>query len=273
MRKKYLFFFLVFLLLAGVFTLFRTYIADFFNVCLIAVKEGRAIRVDNTDLIRRPKNVQVKVKGAGGIAGAAQVKIFKEQVTAFPISRLVPDASRQKVRKNLFILNWAVLGPFDLSLISKDFNLKTVFAQECMSESFSEASLTLVPKGFSWQRIEGLYQDGRINVSEIYRKNKVSAALWAVADVEVSEEIPDARLLACTQQFSRIFVNGKQVFVSEPKTPVRVDGIQVTVPLKKGTNRIFIKLAAQNARSWYFYLRFTDAKKVPLIPALPQPKK
>lgn len=268
-----MFFFLIFLLLAVLFTVFRTFLSDFFNVCLIAVKEGRSIRVDNTDLIRKPKNVQVKVSGAGGIAGAAQVKISKEQVTAFPVSRLVRDASSQKVRKNLFILNWAVLGPFDLSLISKDFNLKTVLAQECMNGDFSAVSPTSVPKDFAWQGVEGLFSDGRINASEIYRKNKVSAALWAVADVEVSEEIPDALLLACTQQFSRIFVNGKQIFVSEPKTPVRVDGIQVTVPLKKGTNRIFIKLATQSAPSWFFYLRFTDAKKVPLIPAPPQAQK
>ncbi len=273
MRKKYLFFFLVFLLLAGVFTLFRTTIADFFNVCLIAVKEGRSIRVDNSDLIRRPKNTQVKVKGAGGMAGAAQVKVMKENVTAFPVSSLVSDASKKKTRKELFITNWAVLGPFDLSLISKDFELKTVLDQECMNESFTEVSTTLVPKDFAWQNVEGLISDGRINVSEIYRKNKNAAAMWAVADVTVSEDIPDAVLLACTQQISRIFVNGKPVFVSFPKMPIRVDGIQVTVPLKKGTNRIFIKLASQNARNWYFYLRFTDAKKVPLIPAPPQPGK
>ncbi len=273
MRKNYLFFFLIFLLLAGVFTLFRTYIADFFNVCLIAMKEGRSIRVDNTDLIKKPKNVQIKVQGAGGIAGAAQVKILKDAVTVFPVTTLVADSSKKKTRKELFITNWAVLGPFDLSLITKDFTLETVLAQECMNGSFSEVSLTLVPKDFAWQNVEGLITDGRMNIAEVYRKNKNPAAFWAVADVEVSEDIPDAVLLACTYQFARIFVNGKQVFVSEPKTPVRVDGIQVTVPLKKGANRIFVKMATQTARNWYFYLRFTDAKKVPLIPAPPEPKK
>ncbi len=274
MRKNYLFFLLIFLLLAGIFTVFRTYIADFFNVCLIAMKEGRSIRVDNTDLIKRPKNVQVKVKGAGGIAGAAQVKVLKENVTAFPVTNLVADASKKKTRKELSIMNFAVLGPFDLSLIAKDFTLEAVLAQECMNESFSEASLTLVPKDYAWQNIEGLTSDGRINLSEVFRKNKNAAAVWVVADVAVSEEIPDAILLACTYQFSRIFVNGRQVFAfSDPKMPTRVDGIQVKVPLKKGTNRIFIKLATSNARSWYFYLRFTDDKKVPLIPAPPQTKK
>ena len=166
MRKNYLFFLLVFLLLAAIFTVFRTYIADFFNVCLIAMKEGRSIRVDNTDLIKKPKNVQVKVKGAGGIAGAAQVKVLKESVTAFPVTNLVADASKKKTRKELFITNWAVLGPFDLSLIAKDFALQTVLAQECMNESFTEASLTLVPKDYALQYIEGLISDGRINISD-----------------------------------------------------------------------------------------------------------
>ena len=50
----------------------------------------------------------------------------------------------------------------------------------------------------------------------------------------------------------------------------RSDGSNVPVQLKKGRNLIIVKTASSNYRSWNVFLRFTTAKKIPLMPPLKQ---
>ena len=108
--------------------------------------------------------------------------------------------------------------------------------------------------------------DGRINLAETFRKNNKQAAAWLVADIEVEQDHPDARMLVGILPFGRVFLNGREVFVSTPKTPGRADGVNIPVSLKKGRNRIVVKTATANPRSWAVFVRFTTAKKVPLMP-------
>ena len=44
----------------------------------------------------------------------------------------------------------------------------------------------------------------------------------------------------------------------------------VSIQLKKGRNQIIVKTACSNYRSWNVFLRFTTAKKIPLMPPLKQ---
>lgn len=267
MKTKYLLFFLLFILLAGVFTFLRVPIADAVNTLLIAIGEGRSIRVDNTDMVKRKTEKQVKVKGAGGIARAAQIKVFKETLSAPPSVRLTADKSRKK-RSELFIADWAVLGWFDLSVIARQMNLQTVLAQECMNAESAGVSFQHLPKGMVWRRVHALSADGKIDLAEAFRKNSKPAAAWAVADIVLDQEYPSACMLVGIQQYGRVFLNGREVFVSTANTPVRADGTAVPVQLNQGSNRIIVKTACSNARSWFFYLRFASAdKKVPLVPA------
>ncbi len=266
MKTKYLLFFLLFIILAGAFTFLRTPISDAVNTLLIAIGEGRSIRVDNTDMVKRKTEKQVKVKGAGGIARAAQIKVFKETLSAPPEVRLTEDKSKKK-RSELFIADWAVLGPFDLSVIARRMNLQTVLKQECMNAETSGVSFQQLPEGMAWHQVQALSADGRIDLAEAFRKNSKAAAVWAAADIVLEQEYPSAYMMVGIQQFGRVFLNGKEVFVSMENSPARADGTAVQVQLNKGRNRIIVKAASSNARSWFFYLRFVSAdKKIPLVP-------
>lgn len=270
MKTRYLVFFLIFLVLAAVFTFLRTPIADGINTILIAIGEGRSIRIDNTDMVKRKTEKQVKVKGAARISAAAQVRILPDKVSAPPVNRLAEGKFNRK-RRVMFIPQWAVLGFFDLKVIAKKFNLTTVLAQDCMNPEADGVSFQMIPKGFQWKLIQTLSNDGRINLAEVFRKNRAPAAAWLVTEIEVDKDYPDARMLVGIQRFGRVFLNGKQVFVSTAKTPVRTDGSNIPVQLKKGRNQIIVKTASSNFRSWFVFLRFTTAKKVPLMPPLPAP--
>ena len=271
MKTRYLIFFLIFILLAAVFTFLKNPISEGINTILIAIGEGRSIRVDNTDMVKRKTEKQVKVQGAARISNAAQVRILPDKITTPPVNRLTVGKYNRK-RRVMFIPDWAVLGFFDLKAIAKKLNRDTVLAQECMNPEAVGVSFQMIPKGFKWQQIKSLSNDGRINLTEVFRKNKGPAAAWLVTEIEVDKDYPDARMLVGIQQFGRVFLNGQQVFVSTAKTPIRADGSNVPVQLKKGRNQIIVKTASANFRSWYVFLRFTTTKKVPLMPPLPPAK-
>ncbi len=272
MKTRYLIFFLIFILLAAVFTFLRNPLSEGINTLLIAVGEGRSIRVDNTDMVKRKTEKQVKVQGGARISQAAQVRILPDKVAAPPVTRLTEGKFNAKKRRVMFIHDWAVLGFFDLKVIAKQFNLSTVLAQTCMNPETAGVSFQMVPAGFRWQYLQSLSNDGRINLTETFRKNQAAAAAWLAAEIEVDKDYPDARMLVGIQQYGRVFLNGQQVFVSKAKTPARADGSNMPVQLKKGRNQIIVKTASSNFRNWFVFLRFTTAKKVPLMPPLPAAK-
>ena len=266
MKSRYLIFFLIFLFLAAVFTLLRNPIAEAVNTILIAVGEGRSIRVDNTDMVKRKTEKNVKVKGGARMAVAAQVRIFPDKISEPPVNRLKEGKAGRK-RAQLFPAHWAVLGCFELNAIGRKLDLKTALEQECMNPEAGGVSFQMVPKGFEWKKLQSMSADGRINLAETFRKNQKQAAAWLVADIEVEQDHPDARMLVGILPFGRVFLNGREVFVSAAKTPARADGVSLPVSLKKGRNRIVVKTATANPRSWAVFVRFTTAKKVPLMPA------
>ena len=272
MKTRYLVFFLIFILLAAVFTFLRNPLSEAVNTLLIAVGEGRSIRVDNTDMVKRKTEKQVKVQGGARISQAAQIRILPDKVTAPPVTRLTEGKFNAKKRRVMFIQDWAVLGFFDLKVIAKQFKLPTVLAQTCMNQETAGVSFQMVPAGFRWQHLQSLSNDGRINLTVTFRKNQAAAAAWLAAEIEVDKDYPDARMLVGIQQYGRVFLNGQQVFVSTAKTPARADGSNVPVQLKKGRNLIIVKTACSNFRNWFVFLRFTTAKKVPLMPPLPAAK-
>ncbi|MBQ6598052.1 MAG: hypothetical protein IJH79_10925, partial [Lentisphaeria bacterium] len=195
MKTRYLIFFLIFIVLAAVFTFLRNPLSEGINTLLIAVGEGRSIRVDNTDMVKRKTEKQVKVQGGARISQAAQVRILPDKLTAPPVTRLTEGKFNAKKRRVMFIHDWAVLGFFDLKPIAKQLKLATVLAQECMNAETANVSFQMVPKGFQWQHIQPLSNDGRINLTETFRKNQSAAAAWLAAEIEVDKDYPDARML------------------------------------------------------------------------------
>ena len=265
-RYKYLFSLLIFLLLAAVFTFLREPVAAAVNAALIAAGEGRSIRVDNTDMVKRKPVGQVKVRGGSKIAGAAQVKVFPGKLAAPPVTRMTEGDPKAKRGKAMFIREWAVLGEFGFGAIAGQLNRQILLAQECMNGETANVSFENVPKGYEWNRLQNLSSDGRVDLTETFRKNRKAAGAWLAADLEFEREYPDAVMLAGIQQAGRIFLNGKLIFTSTAKTPARVDGTRMKVHLKPGVNRIVVKAATANAKSWLVYLRFITADKKPLMP-------
>ena len=268
MKKIYISFLIVFVVLAAIFTIFKNMTSGVINTALIAVGEGSNIQVDQGAAEaekKKKKKTPTKVVGAGGMAAAAQLRVSKEKTVAPPVTKLVKNAEKQKFKKNMFVLDWAILGPFELDKTMEDFTPANAIKYECMKNEDTLTVSAPVPEGTSWQTATGLVLDGKLTVNDLYKKLKGKAAFYALAEVEVDQDYPDALLWIGGRDDVKIWFDGKEVFVSDPKTPRRVDAVQVKVNLTKGKHTVLVKCAYT---SWqcFFYIRFTDSEKTPLIP-------
>lgn len=269
MKTTFLTALLLFLVFGAVFAFLRRPFSDLINAILIAAGEGREIRVDNTDTLRRKVEKQVKVQGGPHIAYRAEIKVFREQIAAPPVNVLTPERARRS-RKNLFIPYWAVLGIFDLSAIQR-LDMEKALADKWMNGDLAAVSFQSPPNGLVWRKVQPIIWDGRISLKDMFRKNRKSAAAWAVTDVEVDRDYPDAVILTGIQQYGRIFLNGREIFVSTTNHQTNADVVKLKVNLRKGRNRIVVKCATSNSQTWCIYLRLATSAGVPLLaPAPPE---
>ena len=102
MKKIYISFLIVFVVLAAIFTIFKNMTSGVINTALIAVGEGSNIQVDQGAAEaekKKKKKTPTKVVGAGGMAAAAQLRVSKEKTVAPPVTKLVKNAEKQKFKK------------------------------------------------------------------------------------------------------------------------------------------------------------------------------
>ena len=95
MKKIYISFLIVFVVLAAIFTIFKNMTSGVINTALIAVGEGSNIQVDQGAAEaekKKKKKTPTKVVGAGGMAAAAQLRVSKEKTVAPPVTKLVKNA-------------------------------------------------------------------------------------------------------------------------------------------------------------------------------------
>ena len=124
-----------------------------------------------------------------------------------------------------------------------------------------------------------LYREGVIP-DPYYRENEWISTPVSERDFAFERTfVPEEDLLRADQALlvfegidtlGRVFLNGKEVFVSKAKSPTRADGVRVKVQLKKGRNRLLVKTASANPRSWFVFLRFMTGKQ-PLMPPSAKP--
>ena len=197
------------------------------------------------------------------MAAAAQLQP-KGKATAAPLTKLVKNADKQKFRKNLFILKWAILGPFELGKKIEKFTPSEAIKYMCVEKEETLSPATPAPEDTSWQDVVGLVLDGKIVPNDLFKKLPGKAVFYAVAEIDVDQDYPDALLWIGGKDDVKVWFDGKEVFVSDPKTPRRADAAQIKVNLTKGKHTVLVK-AAYTSWQCFFYIRFTDSEKVPLI--------
>jgi len=143
---------------------------------------------------------------------------------------------------------WMVIGPFD----NKD-GFRKKFAPEKrvdLSETYNGKSGKV-----SWQHANDGVNDGFVNFREIYKRYKWSVS-YGLINV-ISQEEKEVQFRFGTDDGSKVWLNGYEVWKFNQPTPAIFDRHKVNVTLKKGVNRVKVKVY-NTIGDWGFFFRITD---------------
>lgn len=169
------------------------------------------------------------------------------------------DASYSNLSDNIFLRNWLVIGPFEITMpedkSTDDPAFLSAFDKDLISSvTFNDSNqvegLNFNNKSFIWK----IYKSDQDIVDLInFYGEKEYVISYALSEIKSDKE--QTLLFGVgSDDGIKIWVNGKQVHTNFALRPVNIDDDIVQIPLKKGSNQILIKI--QNGAGGYgFSLR------------------
>ena len=166
-----------------------------------------------------------------------------------------------------YVTNWMVLGPF-------------TFASDAFGEGEQQPAGALPfikgekrlngtqtpPEGTTWQtkQFADFANPGIVDLGDLYGEIDYAAA-YAVGWLVVPEDIEDVVLLAGSDDYVKVWINGTLVHsYMEARRSATADEDRVEgITLRKGVNRVVVK-CVDVVLGWQFYLRFTDSDGKPI---------
>lgn len=149
--------------------------------------------------------------------------------------------------------DWWIIGPFE----NKN-GLQKRFPPE------REIKLKKSYKGkggkVRWHQADDRLFEGYVNLKELLKPN-----IWVVAYGLLSFQCPtvrDARLRIGTNEATRVWLNGREVWIRNLRRGAIVDDDIIPVTLQEGKNTVLIKVC-QKIGEWGFYFRITDPEGKP----------
>ncbi|MBM4016767.1 MAG: hypothetical protein FJ288_00315 [Planctomycetes bacterium] len=207
---------------------------------------------------------------AGLAAGCAAVGERKGPPPTVACDDLVPPAAEAApgVTGKHFVMNWMLLGPFTFK--EEDFgggHQQAAIDKEFMPGEGRLDGTQKPPPGAAWRsmRFTGGDHMGMIDLDAFYGGIEHAAA-YAVAWLDCPQDMPSARLLVGSDDYIRIWVNGKLVHTyNKERRPGEQDQDAIAgVMLRKGPNRIVVK-CVDVVLGWNFYFRLTDGQGRPIF--------
>ena len=203
--------------------------------------------------------------GAAGGKDAAEGHLLKIVTGNFPRDlvnsaagelRKIGRDPQRKAKDQGFVLDWWLTGPVqdpDGKGFSREFEPeKKIDLQKIWR---------IGPRRYRWQQLQDLSLEGTVNLLPVFRRSQ-NVMAYGHTLVKVAEDT-DAVLRLGSDAGLACWVNGERVhFAPAPRT-LKVDQDSVKVRLKKGENRILLKIGQQSG-PWGFCLRITDAAGKPL---------
>ena len=168
----------------------------------------------------------------------------------------MPDKAMEQMRQTGMIHEntWLVLGPFD-NTAGIGFNTK--YIPEDITQIDKTAKYHGVDEQMSWKELTDGVLDGFIDLGKDLN--------WCVAYTWTTVNSPDAREVQFrfdSDDQSKIWLNGKQVFTNTQAQAAIVDRYTIPVKLKEGKNTLLVKVC-NGESNWGFYLRITDTDGKP----------
>ena len=174
---------------------------------------------------------------------------------ATELRRIGRDPQAPAIRQG-FLLDWWLTGPIE----DTGGGLAKAFEPE------SKIDLTkpwqIGARRFRWRKIPDLTLDGKVNLMTAFRRGS-NVIAYAYAELE-SDTDRDVVFKIGSDDGCAFFVNGKRVHIHAEARGVSVDQDIVPAKLKKGKNRLLLKIQ-QGGGDWGFVVRLTKPDGEPLI--------
>jgi len=146
-----------------------------------------------------------------------------------------------------YIRNWYICGPFAGS------KLETVSIQD---EAALAPKAGEVSSGKTWKEYNSVENSIDFEDETAFGQNELSVA-YAYASIDSPADMP-ARLQVHSDDGVKIWLNGVNVLTNDVARGMAIED-RITVMLKKGKNRLLVKISDLFA-GWMFSVRITDLK-------------
>ncbi|MDB4494485.1 hypothetical protein N9222_01715 [Pseudomonadales bacterium] len=163
----------------------------------------------------------------------------------------------------VLLTDWQSLAPMDNV---EGVGFKMQYAPESEFQNAGAIDLKTEHDGkvgkIKWQPIAGSSDLGEVDLAEAYNKEK-GAIAYLFAEFESDQDRPAQARLGCINA-NKIWINGKLIMQNEVyHSGSMIDQYTADFPLKKGTNRILLKICQNEqeeswAQDWKFQFRITD---------------
>ena len=144
-----------------------------------------------------------------------------------------------------FVVHWLAVGPYPNP---ENKGLDTWYLPEGKTDVESDASK------LQWRLVDAS-EEGIIDLREFFKPEKPSVA-YALTHV-YSPDNRKAKILFGSDDGAKVWVNDRPVFVFKKPRGLVVDEDAFDVNLKKGWNKVMVKVADVGI-AWAFSLRFLD---------------
>jgi len=207
--------------------------------------------------------------GGGKAATPAAEKAPAKASQAAATSQLIlPSAGASSfITEKNFVMDWLVLGLFKFKEADFAGDQQQASADHAFMPNEGDLDGTqAAPAGTTWQALhfKGDAQAGQVNLDKLYSTIDYAAA-YAVAWLDCPEAVANAKILAGSDDYLKIWVNGKLVhtYKTARRASDRDQDAITGITLKKGLNRIVVK-CVDVVFDWDFYFRLADGKDAPI---------
>lgn len=172
--------------------------------------------------------------------------------------------AQELIRDLSFVYDWHVVGSFEnegKGGCDVDFGPEATIDLKAMYPAKG--------KEIGWRKVPARSLDGLVDLSLAVRPS-TQAVVYALTFLQTDTEMRSTLSLGTSGGF-RLFVNGVKVASSDRYNQVRVDQQRVQVNLRRGLNRVLLKVCQETGQlGFYFRAERVEGSRGALMVALPE---
>ena len=184
---------------------------------------------------------------------------------ALPLLMPTPVVADDKsgVNENGFLQRWLVLAPMPLAAneTGTDALDKEQLKDEAKLKPKVGDKAKVADTEFVWK--EHTCPDHLLDFNRLLGVETEDSVAYAVTLVVSPEELKDVKMKTGSDDQSKVYLNGREVFKFAEERAAEMDQDTTEVTLRKGVNVLVVKVVNVKA-DWSFCVRFTDRNDKPL---------